>query len=637
MGTLKERLYQLNCRPLHHLESAAMSSTKQRVADLWHQRFGHINEQQLQDIARNELVIGAKMPNKLKLNFCQGCVEGKMHRLPFKSVGEIQSSRRLELVHSDVCGPMPTESIGGCKYFVTFTDDFSRRCSVYFMRHKSEVLDKFKELESATTAGGTLKIGTLRSDNGGEYVSGDFKMYLQNNRVHHELTVPYLPEQNGVAERMNRTLMESARTMLLHAGLPDIYWAEAIAIAAYCRSRIPTKAFKESVTPYERWYLRKPNVNHLRVFGCIAYAHISNPARQKLDKKAEKLRFIGYSKASKGYRLINEKTKKVIISRDVTFNKIYFGGSNCETPIKTREVLRIDANESSSTTCTKDSDIEPWRSHRTHQPVVRYGFDEFCDTATVDDKTCHIAYYFSQIEEPTSIEEALSNAHATRWKAAADAEFKSLTDNGTLELVEPPSGKNIVGSKWVFKVKYKSDGIVDRFKVRLVAKGYSQKSGIDYFETFSPVVRFMSIRTLLAYAVPNNMLIHQMDVVTAFLNGNLDEEIYMTQPEGYVKPGNEHLVCRSIYGLKQSPRCWNRALSEYLESMGYIQSKADPCVYIKRFEEISIIAVYVDDLAILATTESDMSTIKKCLGTRFKMKDLGELHYCLGVCIEWDK
>ena len=208
-------------------------------------------------------MIGAKMPNKLKLNFCQGCVEGKMHQLPFKSVGEIQSSRRLELVHSDVCGPMPTESIGGCKYFVTFIDDYSRRCSVYFMRHKCEVLDKFKEFESVTTAGGTLKIGTLRSDNGGEYVSGDFKMYLQNNRVHHELTVPYSPEQNGVAERKNRTLMESARTMLLHAGLPDSYWAEAIATAAYCRSRMPTKAFKESVTPYERWYLRKPNVSHL--------------------------------------------------------------------------------------------------------------------------------------------------------------------------------------------------------------------------------------------------------------------------------------------------------------------------------------------------------------------------------------
>ena len=214
------------------------------------------------------------------------------------------------------------------------------------------------------------------------------------------------------------------------------------------------------------------------------------PSKTELGKKAEKLRFIGYSKASKEYRLINEKTKKVIISR---FNEIDFGRSNCETPIMTREVLQIDANESSSTTCTKDSDIETWHSHRTRQPVVRYGFDEFCDTATVDDKTCHIAYHVSQIAEPTSIEEALSNAHATRWKAAADAEFKSLTDHGTWELVELPSGKNIVRSKWVFKVKYKSDGIVDRFKARLVAKGYSQKSGIDYFETFSPVVRFTSI------------------------------------------------------------------------------------------------------------------------------------------------
>ena len=155
-------------------------------------------------------------------------------------------------MHSDVYDPMPTESNGGCKYFVTFIDDYSRCCSVYFMKQKSEVLDKFKEFESETNAGGTLRIGTLRSDNGGEYVSSEFKTYLQHNKVHHELTVPYSPEQNGVAERMNRTLMESARTMLSHAGLPDSYWAEAVASAAYIRNRVPTKSFKESVTPYEK-------------------------------------------------------------------------------------------------------------------------------------------------------------------------------------------------------------------------------------------------------------------------------------------------------------------------------------------------------------------------------------------------
>lgn len=198
----------------------------------------------------------------------------------------------------------------------------------------------------------------------------------------------------------------------------------------------------------------------------------------------------------------------------------------------------------------------------------------------------------------------------------------------------------MVGSKWVFKVKYKSDGEVERFKARLVAKGYSQKCGIDYYETFSPVVRFTSIRALLAHAVKNDMLIHQMDVVTAFLNGTLDEEIYMSQPEGYIKPGDEHLVCRlkkSIYGLKQSPRCWNQAFSEYLESIGFTQSSADPCVYIRIADPVAIIAVYVDDLAILAKTEANMNKVKKCLAIHFKMKDLGELHYCLGVCVEWSR
>ncbi len=178
MGTLKERLYQLNCQPLQSEYAAITCSSGQHEMDIWHQRFGHINEQQLHDIKRNELVIGAKIPSKFKLNFCQGCIEGKMHRLPFKSVGEIRSSKRLELVHSDVCGLMPTESNGGCKYFVTFIDDYSRFCSVYFMKQKSEVLDKFKEFESETNAGGTLRIGTLRSDNGGEYVSSEFKTYL---------------------------------------------------------------------------------------------------------------------------------------------------------------------------------------------------------------------------------------------------------------------------------------------------------------------------------------------------------------------------------------------------------------------------------------------------------------------------
>ena len=219
------------------------------------------------------------------------CIENPI----YKPVKEIISKRKLQCVHSDVCGPMPKESIGGRKYFVTFIDDYSRCCQVYFLRHKSEVLEKFKEFEAATTNDSGERIGILRSDNGGEYISKEFKDYLKSKGIHHELTVPYSPEQNGVAERMNRTLMETARSMISHAGLPDYYWAEAVATAAYLRNRVSTSAFHEKATPYERWYGRKPDLSHLKVFGCMAYAHIPDVKRTKLEKKAQKLRFVGYS------------------------------------------------------------------------------------------------------------------------------------------------------------------------------------------------------------------------------------------------------------------------------------------------------------------------------------------------------
>lgn len=177
-------------------------------------------------------------------------------------------------------------------------------------------------------------------------------------------------------------------------------------------------------------------------------------------------------------------------------------------------------------------------------------------------------------------------------------------------------------------------GEIDCFKSRLVAKGFAQKPGIDYDETFSPVVRFATIRTLLAHAVKNDMLIHQMDVVTAFLNGTLDEDIYMQQPEGYVEEGNEHLVCKlkkSLYGLKQSPRCWNKTFKDFMESIGFISCEADPCVFIRGS---TIVAVYVDDLILITNEEKEMDSVKKSLANRFKMKDMGDIHYLLGVSIE---
>ena len=237
------------------------------------------------------------------------------------------------------------------------------------------------------------------------------------------------------------------------------------------------------------------------------------------------------------------------------------------------------------------------------------------------------------IKEPTSIQEAHKGQHSKQWKEATDAEYSSLLENNTWELVKRPKYRRAIGCKWVFRVKHDGHGTVERFKGRLVAQGYSQKYGIDYEETFAPVARFSSIRTLLAYAAEQSLLVHQMDVVTAFLNGDLKEEIYMEQPPGYAKPGQEDLVCKlkkSLYGLKQSPRCWNQKFTKHMNSLGFNESDADPCVFVRvnKQKKIEIVAVYVDDLILITETNEEMQQIKESLSRVFRMKDLGEMHYC---------
>ena len=214
---------------------------------------------------------------------------------------------------------------------------------------------------------------------------------------------------------------------------------------------------------------------------------------------------------------------------------------------------------------------------RRRQAPVRYGFDEHASAAITEGLLSD-----DHAIEPKTLNEAFASVHSREWKAAADSEYQSLIENDTWEIVvELPADRTAIGCKWVFKTKCGSDGTVDRYKGRLVAKGYAQRFGVDYDETFSPVVRFSSIRALLAFAVENDMLVHQTDVVTAFLNGTLEEEIYMQQPEGYIQPGSDHLVCKlkkSLYGLKQSPRCWNTTLTEFLESINFKRNVADPCI-----------------------------------------------------------
>ena len=275
---------------------------------------------------------------------------------------------------------------------------------------------------------------------------------------------------------------------------------------------------------------------------------------------------------------------------------------------------------------------QPRRSTRKREPPDRHGV-----VITGNWWQNNVACINSEFspEEPTTIREALSSSDKEQWKQALDNEYSAHIKNNTWTLGNLPEGRKAIDCRWVFKVKYNADGSVERHKARLVAKGYSQEPGLDYDETFSPVAKYTSIRSLLAIANQLDLEVHQMDVSTAFLNGELEEEIYMKQPEGYVKEDEEELVCKlnkSIYGLKQSSRCWYNTIDQFLKNFGYVQSSSDPCLYIKREgDDIMLLALYVDDLIPASNSKTMLHKEKEALRKRFEMKDLGEVHYCLGI------
>lgn len=282
-------------------------------------RFGHLGFSGLKLLSKTKMVDGLpeiKEPD----NLCEACVKGKQHRQSFPVGKSWRARRPLEIVHTDIAGPFDIPSLGGNRYYLTFIDDFSRKSWVYIIKEKAEALDKFKEFKALAEKQSGQYLKVLRSDRGGEYTSNLFKSFCRAHGINHQLTMAYTPQQNGVAERKNRTILDMARSMVKAKHMPRTFWAEAVLCAVYLLNRCPTKSVRNK-TPNEAWSGSKPSVGHLRIFGCIAYAHVPDQKRKKLDDKGEKCIFTGYDKRSKAYRLYNPLTKKLIISRDVEFDE----------------------------------------------------------------------------------------------------------------------------------------------------------------------------------------------------------------------------------------------------------------------------------------------------------------------------
>ncbi|KAL8133453.1 hypothetical protein AgCh_008783 [Apium graveolens] len=449
---------------------------------------GHINLRRIQ-----RLVVDGPLSSLAVEPFpvCESCLEGKMTNRPFKAKGN-RAKQVLELVHSDLCGPMNIQARGGYEYFVTFIDDYSRYGYVYLLRCKSGCFDKFKEYKAKTEKRLNKSINSLRSDRGGEYLLGEFREYLSENGIESQLTAPGTPQQNGVAERRNRTLLESVRSMMSYSDLPKSFWGHALEISSYLLNLVPSKSVPK--TPLELWTGDKPSLRHIRIWGCPA--HVLNKNATKLESRTEVKLFVGYPMGTKGYLFYSLKNRDVIVSTNAIFlEEDYIMNHKPMSSVVLEEPV-------GGTNNTHEAVVQVEQPQHNVQPVT--------NTAPVPRRSGRV------VQQPDRF---------MFWESLQTWSLVNMMMIPVWELVEPPKGIKPIGCKWIYKKKRGLDKKVKAWKARLVAKGYTQKKGIDYEETFSPVVMLKSIRILLSIAAHLDYEIWQMDVKTAFLNGSLEETI----------------------------------------------------------------------------------------------------------------
>ena len=671
-------LYELNTlrRPAEVQEVSLLASIS-----VWHERMAHISPTTIQEMARHDIVNGLKISNH-SIMPCSGCLMGKGHRAPISKVRNSKSSSLLQLVHSDVVGPLQIRTLGGSQYLITFIDDYSKWTVAYLMKQKSEAFERFKEFKAMAEKHCSSKLielhlhtnrealsqgmdcesnlKALRSDNGGEYLSHKFRTYLIQNGIRHELTVPYTPQQNGTAERMNRTIFDLTRSLLHHKNLPLKFWGEAAITAIYVRNRVVSQGLPPKVTPFHLWFGRKPDISHLRIFGSECWYVIPRKYVKKLDPRSRHALMMGYAAQSKAYKLWDIDLRKFVTSRDVYFleegdsapsETIEFSQTNL-APIEEPLTMKIDEsvphqlhNTRRDSNTDRDAQVpsppeesapqneqESQGLRRSTRNRNRPGeWWKATLTKPLPSNNSETAL-LADSSVPSSYAEATSPSNADFWLPGIRKEEQSILDNKTFSLVDRLPDMEVIPCRYVFRVK---NGLP---KVRIVAKGYQQIHGVNYFDTYAPVISFTAVRCFLAFVTQMNLHCDQMDVVTAFLNGDLEETIYMELPSGFTNRNTTGKVChlhKAIYGLKQAPRQWYAKMNCFLiDELNFASCPDEPCLYYLHEPDCTVLVIlYVDDLLIAGSSRSALDTLKMKFCKKFQMKDLGKVNEFLGITI----
>ncbi|GJW28673.1 retrovirus-related pol polyprotein from transposon TNT 1-94 [Tanacetum coccineum] len=702
-----------------------MAKATSSQAWLWHRRLSHLNFDTINLLSKNNIVNGLPKLKFVKDHLCSSCELGKAKRKSFHTKTTPSSKRRLQLLHMDLCGPMRVESINGKKYVLVIVDDFSRYTWTHFLRSKDETPGVLIDFLTLVQRGLHAQVTTVRTDKGTEFLNKSLHAYFAKEGIRHETSTARTPEQNGVVERRNRTLVEAARTMLSAAKVPLFFWAEAIATACFTQNRslvIP----RHEKTPYHIINARKPSVKFFHIFGSLCYIIRDGENLDKMKEKGDACIFVGYSTQSKAYRVFNKRTRMIVETIHVNFDELpqmasdhvsSDPGPQCSTTVLEQDSLspgpqsqenvpqvaetvttsnelellyspmfsellngtshvvskssavhaadnpdkRQQHNTTHTSTTTDVADPPPLNIHSTHPtptqvPTVtapenihqaetntenaQFDDDEFINIFStpvqdqgetssrhVESSNMHTFYQHHpsaqrwtkdhpleqvignpsqsvrtrrQLEtdgemcmfaltvsrtEPKNIKEAMADS---AWIESMQEELHQFDRlDGRNILVDRPLCKNVINLKWLWKNKRDEENTIIRNKSRLVAKGYAQKEGIDFEESFAPVARLEAVRLFIAYAAHKSFTVYQMDVKTAFLYGPLKEEVYVNQPDGFVDPYHPDKVYRlkkALYGLKQAPRAWYDELSNFLVSNGSPTS-IDPTLFITKHGE----------------------------------------------------
>jgi hypothetical protein len=652
----------------------ALAASTDAEARLLHRRLGHLSSGSLQHI--EAVTTGLQGPVKALEEPCEPCTLAKTVRVVNRESPE-RVTALLARLHTDFWGPYSVLSLYGSLYFVSFTDEATRKTWVFFTKDRASIRTIFIELKARVELETGLKILVVRCDNAPEYRAlADF---YRPYGLRFEFTTPYFHQQNGVPERLNRTLVTVARAMLQDAGLPEKFWQDAVETACYIRNRVPIGP--NGVTPEEAYSGKKPYIGHLKAWGCLAYPYIPLEQRRKLQPTAGKACFIGYMPTSRQYKLYDPITKRIIVSTAPTFREdkrlqynwdeelpgevvtifdpweapesdaiepespAAIGAPEPENVRATGPDLAVSGHAELEAEAPEESTIgdlppvgtespeepeigaaEPRRSARARAPPERY----------IDQAMAAIAgpVGLEQPKIPKTEAEALADP---LWKEAISEELTKLQALGTWEYAELPTGRKAVGCKWVFTVKYTPTGLIDRYKARLVAQGFSQLPGDDYLETFSPTIRAESLRTLLALGALEDLEIRQVDVVSAYPRAQLHATVYMKPPRALEAPeGSVLLLGRPLYGLKQSGREWYLEACRGLETLGFRPCFSDPSVFVTE-DRSQIIGLYVDDMLIFGRSLQAVDATVQGIKALWEIKDLGDVSLILGLKIVRDR